>query len=207
MQLEVRTGDVTSETKQLRSLAIQIFRDRAAIQFTLDDATGEIQFTDWPLLLEQVQDQELVKRHTPDLLEPPLRLLVNVTSRINSTPVFQLFLAGIDIAERMGLVGNSSFDLIRRRFTVLRHSMPSVTGAGGLFFVPDDLLNGHDPAVSELVKNNKLCSATIIDAETIRRFYIPYATPIGFVAGPVSNEAERLWDAVRNLYYAFRQSQ
>ena len=81
--------------------------------------------------------------------------------------------------------------------------MPSVTGAGGLFFVPGEMSARFQPqAVQALLLNNKLCSASFAE---ISRYYVPYATPIGFVL-KVSKEAENLWDEISTLYYAFRHS-
>jgi hypothetical protein len=210
MKLSVKTGNATSRARDIRSFEIEVDRPPTVVQFALDGGVGQVDANEWFPLLDQIRAKELVKRHSPGQMDPPLGDLSRVTAQISSTPTFQLFLAGTDIAERIGLVSESSYNWVSQRFAALNHWMPSVTGAGGLFFVPDNIFaQATDAAILELLRNNKLCTAILCEdtpgINEVQRYYMPYATPIGFVAGPVSREAERLWDAVRTLYYAFRQ--
>jgi len=201
--LSLATGDVTTETKIIRKFRIDVDRPPTRVRLSLSDTEGQVSLNDWPSLVEQVKDNELVKRHAPQGLPSPLSQIADVAKQIKSTPTFQLFLAGIDIAERIDLVSESLPESVKRRFKLLDKWMPSVTGAGGLFFVPADMSARFQPlAVQDLLLNNKLCSASFAE---IDRYYVPYATPIGFVL-KVSKEAESLWDEIRTLYYAFRHS-
>ncbi len=201
--LKLETGDVTADEKCVRTFEIEADRPLTRVRLSLSGVEGQISFNDWPRLVEQVIENELVKRHLPDGLPSPLSDIKQVIHQIKSTPTFQLFLAGIDIAERIDLVSDFPPESVSRRFKLLDKWMPSVTGAGGLFFVPEasaDRFQEH--AVRDLVANNKLCVATFADS---KRYYIPYATPIGFIV-KASKEAESLWDQIRTLYYASRNS-
>ncbi len=200
--LSVETGDVTSAAKAIRKCLVESDRPPVRVRLSLADVAGEIPFAEWPLLVEQVKAYDHVKRFFPDGLQPPMRTILDVLRQITSTPTYHLFLAGIDISERIYLVSEASAETVKNRFKSLDKWMPSVTGAGGLFFVPASMLSGYsEQAVQDLLCNNKLCAATFGD---LRRFYIPYATPIDFLV-PVGREAENLWDEVRASYYAFRQ--
>lgn len=199
--LSLETGDVTSETKGTRRFHVEVDRPPTTVALSLADRSGRIAFDDWLPLVEQIQAKELVKRHSPDSLKPPLSLIPSVIQEIKSTPTYQLFLAGVDVAERIDLVSESPPESVKRRFLLLDKWLPSATGAGGLFFLPADVAAGYPPhLVQELILNNKLCLAAFADT---RRLYVPYATPIGFITR-VSREAEGLWDEIRALYYAFR---
>jgi len=201
--LSLETGDVTTEMKGVRNFQVEADRPLTRVRLSLSDAEDHIGFDAWPNLVAQVKDNELVKRHSPGDLQPPLSEIANVIQQIKSTPTFQLFLAGIDIAERIDLVSESPAETVKRRFKFLNKWVPSVTGAGGLFFVPEEMsVQFHSKAAHDLLLNNKLCSAAFGD---MKRYYIPYATPIGFILN-ASREAETLWDEIRTLYYAFRHS-
>ena len=208
--LAVQTGDVTSDDKGTRTFRISVERPPVDIALSFGEATGMVAADDWRPMLDQIRQQELVKRHTPDLLAPPLGevTVLPILREIRSTPTYQLFLAGIDIAEAIDLISESDVATVLRRFDRLEQSVPSVTGAGGIFLLPTNIIPAEDgAAIEELLNNNKLCRATLEDTEdrrySSRRYYVPYATPIGFIS-PVSARAAALWDAIRNYYYAFR---
>jgi hypothetical protein len=203
MRLILKTGDVTGEQKSVRSFRIDVDRPPTSVQLSLSDVEGALAFDDWPALVEKVQQNELVKRRFSEGLPFPLSAISAVVNQIQSTPTFQLFLAGVDIAERIDLASESSLENVKRRFLLIDKWMPSITGAGGLFFVPADMASQFQPrAVLELLQNNKLGEVVL---ENVKRYYIPYATPIGFLSKS-SPKSEELWDEIRNLYYAFRHS-
>jgi hypothetical protein len=201
MELQLETGDATSKVKEIRRCQLEVGRPPVAVTLSLVGASGTVNFADWPRLVEQVKAAELVKRHRPESLEPPLREIANVIQQISSTPTYQLFLAAIDIAERIDLVSESPPVTVKRRFMQLDKWTPSITGAGGLFFVPHGIVSpSKQQALQELLINNKLCLVALDD---MKRYYVPYATPIGFIVR-VDRDAEHLWDEVRTLYNTFR---
>lgn len=204
--LTVETGNVTSPAKERRSFRIEVPRPPtgATLSF-VSGPSGAVLFDDWLPLVQQVKEKELVKRHAPDLLLPPLGQpsILSVVQQISSTPTYQLFLAAIDIAEHINLVSESTTETVARRFRSLDKWTPSAVGKGGLFFVPADI-PAPSQAVNELIDNNKLGSAQLgFDGAQILRLYVPYATPIDFII-PVSKDAKNLWETISNLYYAFR---
>jgi hypothetical protein len=201
MLLSLKTGDVTKEARTICECQVEADRPAGKVRFSLAEGESELSLAEWPLLIEQLKTTNLVKHHWPDSLQPPLQTILKVVQQIRSTPTYQLFLAGIDIAERIDLISEGSPEIVQRRFKTLDNWVSSVTGAGGLFFVPESVSSHFAPeATNELLQNNKLCTAEFTD---LKRFYVPYATPIGFIL-PVSRDAENVWDEVRTLYYAYR---
>ena len=126
-------------------------------------------------------------------------------SEVSNTPAYQLFLAGFDVSEAVELVSPLPDRLVLHRAIGLSGRLPSITGSGGVFFVPEGLVDDEADAAArgQLVMNNKLCRMKADAGDTVERYYIPYATPIGFVS-PVSPQTRALWDRVRDFYYAFR---
>lgn len=204
MRLEVITGDFT--TKDLRSFVTDVDRPptTATIRF-VQDRIARIPIDEWPALLQQITVGELVKRRFPGAkIDPPLGNpdVLSVVKQIDSTPSYQLLLAGFDIAERIELASGSSPEMVQRRFEIIHGWMPSFTGRGGLFFVPHHVTKNRAAAIDQLLVNNKLCSAnlTLNCGRPMTRYYVPYATPMGFVVSKVDADASALWDQVRSLY-------
>jgi len=208
MRLTLQTGNISSKARETSTFYVECGRPLSQIAICLAKVRKEIDYEDWLTLINQVTEKELLKRNGPDQLAGPLGTLSDVVKQITSTPTFQLFLAGIDIAERIIMVSESTFERVCQRFEAITQWMPSVTGAGGLFFVPDHILQDvASEHIDFLVKNNKLCSATLEDARrgSVRRYYVPYATPIGFVSGRASQDAESLWRRIHSLYHNARR--
>jgi hypothetical protein len=206
LTLRVETGDVTLKTPALRNFQLQADRPLTGISLAFDGEQAHIDREDWPALLGQVKTRSLSRwKHTPmegPMGEPDMQALLSVVS---NTPAYQLFLAGFDVAEAVGLVSALPERVVLRRTMGLSGRLPSITGSGGVFFLPEGLVD--DPAdaaaLDLLILNNKLCHLHVEAGEAVDRHYIPYATPLGFTT-KVTPEAERLWAKVRDYYYAFR---
>ncbi|HTU22751.1 MAG TPA: hypothetical protein VMG10_32220 [Gemmataceae bacterium] len=205
-QIQVQTGDVTKKVPEMRYFRLEADHPLSEIVLTFDGHEARHAGTEWPALLEQVKMRSLShwkhSRMAPPMGRPSMQELLSVVS---NTPAYQLFLAGFDFAEAIGLVSDSPERVVLRRAAALAERLPSAIGPGGLFVVPDPLLGDipDPPSLEELVRNNKLCRLCIDSGGHVEKYYIPYATPIGF-ATVVSESARQLWDRIRDYFYAFR---
>lgn len=206
----LETGDVTLRAPALRHFRLEADRPPVEVRLCYDDQTARIEVADWPALLDQVRERSLSRwKHTrmdPPMGDPDMQ---NLLAGVSNTPAYQLFLAGFDISEAVGLVGDLPERTVLRRAIALSGRLPSLAGQGGVFFLPDVLVGeGTDPApLDELILNNKLCRLTVGAGDTpggpVVKYYVPYATPLDFTT-PVSRQTRELWDRVRDYFYAFR---
>lgn len=205
-RLQLQTGDVTRSPLHLRIFEMEAGRPLAQVILSFDGRTAQVAAALWPTLLEQVRIRSLSHwkhaRMAPPMGQSDMQELLSV---VGNTPAYQLFLAGFDFAEAVGLVRELPERIVLRRAIALTERLPSVLGTKGLFVLPDSLLDEdvEREVLEELVRNNKLCRLHVDSGEQLEKYYIPYATPIGF-ATPVSERAKQLWDRVRDYFYAYR---
>lgn len=206
LRLRVQTGDVTRQPSTLRDFQVATARPLTEITLSFDNHEAHFLASEWPALLEQVKGRSLShwkdSRIAPPMGQADMQELLSVVS---NTPSYQLFLAGFDLAEAVALVSEWPERVVLRRAIGLTERLPSAIGPGGLFVVPDPLL-GDNPdltVLEDLVRNNKLCRLRLDAGDSVEKYYVPYATPIGFVT-PVSRQAKQLWDRLRDYIYAFR---
>jgi len=175
---------------------------------------GTLGIVDWDEFLAQVREREPHRWTTDPRLPGPMGEggLPNVMRQLKTTPAYQLFLAGIDVATFLGLcqVGVPEQPHFLPYY-VIRHSgqlvgfIPTVVEGGRLFFASDEIVNGQDQALAELLTNGKLGRATLtVDDDVVgSKYYVPYAVVGGFTT-PVAHATRRFWDAVRAEYHAQR---
>ena len=84
----------------------------------------------------------------------------DIVRQLTTTPAYQLFLAGVDVAAFLILDEHRIPErpqflpyYFARRFGEMSGFIPSVMGGGRLFFVPDDRLREPEAALDELVRN------------------------------------------------------
>lgn len=203
--LTLRTGDATALNQPTR--VITLTTGEGMVRFDFDGSAARIPTDGWSDLVNQVRIGDLTKRVFPDMLQPPLGNpdLLTVLNQISSTPSYQLFLAAVDLASILDIPSDDSPKVLRR-FQSLHDWVPSVTGRGGLLFLPEPLFRGEESTISELESNNKVCYAKVNTKDDCAvRYYIPYATPIGFIT-PVSPAAIKLWESIRDYDSAYRQT-
>ena len=204
--VQVETGDVTLRSPALRRFRLRADRPLTGIDLAFDGEQAHVDAKDWCALLDQVKTRSLSRwKHTRmevPMGQPDVQALLSL---VGNTPAYQLFLAGFDISEAVELVSQLPERVVLRRAIGLSGRLPSITGSGGLFFLPDGLVDDEADAAArgELVLNNKLCSMQLDAGEAVERYYIPYATPIDFTTR-VGPQTRALWDRVRDFYYAFR---
>lgn len=133
------------------------------------------------------------------------RPLNRILQRLTSTPAYQLFRAGFDIGDAIGM-----FDLDQVREPAIADSFRYLVGIvrggfgrkGRLFFVPDGYV--PEEVEFELVANGKLDSADLFDGDphanshVAHKLFVPYATPIGFNT-KVGADTERAWRRISDL--------
>jgi hypothetical protein len=145
-------------------------------------------------------------RHSRDPeIQTTFRPLNRILQCVNSTPAYQLFLAGFHIGDRIGLfnLGQVQEPAITDRFRYLVDNLPWSRGKRGrLFFLPDDCVTPN--VERELVANSKLISAELFlghgnpHSHVTRKLCIPYATPIGF-STRVQKDTELSWQRIADL--------
>ncbi|MGA2443673.1 MAG: hypothetical protein ACLQNE_39120 [Thermoguttaceae bacterium] len=133
------------------------------------------------------------------------RPLNRILQRLNSTPSFQLFLAGFHIGDSIGMFdyGQIGEPAVADSFRYLVGNLPWAGGKRGrLFFIPDGYANAV--VELELMANGKVVAADLYtgDAEPTdhieHKLFVPYATPIGFNT-QVRPETEQAWRQISDL--------
>jgi hypothetical protein len=121
------------------------------------------------------------------------------------TPHYQVLLAGIDIAHNFKMTESLPPDDLHTDFAKRNHTIKSIFGPGGIYFVPDEVVGDNKTQyLMELLKTNKLGQAQLTVTEReVTRYYIPYATP-STLQQTMSPQANQLWDTIRKEYYHFR---
>jgi len=164
------------------------------------------QATEWSIFVEVVKQLAPSRwrsnRPIPELAaNEPARAILR---SCENTPSFQLLLAGIDIVQAFKLMENRSADDLICEFDNRDHTIRSVFGTGRIYFVPKTLTADVPTELLEhLLRQNKLGDAKLTTTEDSIRYYIPYAVP-STLEQAIPSEANRLWDDIRNEYYAFR---
>jgi hypothetical protein len=177
------------------------------VKMTFHEATAVVNSREWLSLLRQVKTRSLSKWKFTKMEDPMgkgdfQRLLAEV----NTTPAYQLFLAGFDIAVVVGLVSEPDDQVVLSRcISISGGNMPHAIGPRKLFVISDRVLQEGGDAINALVLAKKLCrlTATIGQFEPVIKYYIPYIPQSGVQAN-LSPEANALWDRIRDFYYAFR---
>src|SRR5438128_2168394 len=116
----LKTGDVTRPTPAIREFQLEADRPAVKVRLSFDGQEAHVQIADWPLLLDQVRERSLSRwkyaRVNPPMGEPAMQALL---TPVSNTPAYQLFLAGFDIAETIGLVSDLSDRTVFRRAIAL----------------------------------------------------------------------------------------
>ena len=145
-------------------------------------------------------------RHSSDPeIQTTFRPLNRILQCLNSTPAYQLFLAGFHIADAIGMfdLGQVEETAIADSFRYLVGNLPWPNGKKGrLFFIPDGYVTAEIEL--ELLANTKIVGADMYLATDDRtspvdhKVFVPYATPIGFNTR-VAPETEEAWRRISDL--------
>jgi len=159
------------------------------------------------LLARVIAGTSVEWRHSSDPeIRTTFRPLNRILQCINSTPSYQLFLAGFHVGDSIGL-----FDLtevqppaVADSFRYLVGNLPWTEGKKGrLFFIPDGYVT-TDEVRGELMANGKIF---VIDlrvgdedptSHVENKLVVPYATPIGFNTR-LSANTEESWRRISDL--------
>ncbi len=187
----------------------EIARSNSSFQFDFDGRTVTVPFHEIPDLLLRVDDGTSIEwQHSSDPeIQTTFRPFNRVLQCLDSTPAYQLFLAGFHICDSIGL-----FDLEQVPETAIVDSFRYLVGylawsngrKGRLFFLPDDIIDQN--IENELIANSKLGSVDLIkirdDTQSFlsRKLYVPYANPIGFNT-IVGKETEVKWQRINELMH------
>lgn len=136
-------------------------------------------------------------------IQSTFRPLRRITQCINSTPSYQLFLAGFHIGDLIGLFNDDPLDpdAIADEFRALDGNQPWPQGKRGrLFILPDGFVTDQS-VKNELIANGKLFEADLYIGDNHHvenKLCVPYATPIGFNTS-VQAETESEWRRISSL--------
>jgi hypothetical protein len=180
----------------------------AAYRFSFDGRRAAVPDAAVPDLLSKVFDGTRVTwQHSSDAdMRATFRPLDRILQSLNSTPSYQLFLAGFHVGDAIGLFDLQHVDeqSLRDSFRYLVGSLSAMRGKKGhLFFLPDGYIATPEIKL-ELMANGKLFWAIIwtsdgqgshVDAE---KLFIPYVTPIGFNT-QISEAAKTAWTRISDL--------
>lgn len=146
-------------------------------------------------------------RHSRDPeIQATFRPLNRVLQCINSTPSYQLFLAGFHVADAIGMFNLDQVQLpaIADSFRYLVGNLEWSRGKKGrLFFLPEGYVPSDEVRL-ELMANGKLVSTNLYTGDTDpdhhvdNKEFVPYATPIGFNTR-VSVDTEATWRRISDL--------
>ena len=218
--LTLRIGDVTRlasprpalHSKDSPMRVFTVARTDSDFKFDFDGQSVTVPFQEIPKLLVRIDDGTLIdwqNSRDPEI-QTIFRPFNRVLQRLDSTPAYQLFLAGFHICESIGLFDFSYIPeaAIEDSFRYLVGYLTWPNGRNGkLFFLPDDIVD--QSIENELIANSKIGSVELIgilgDAHSIlgRKLYVPYANPIGFNT-KVDRETEVKWQRINELMH--RQS-
>ena len=159
-------------------------------------------------LLRQVTETTAVDwRHSSDPeIQATFRPLQRIVQCINSTPSYQLFLAGFHVGDSIGM-----FDLDQVATPAIADSFRCLVGTlhwphgkkGHLFCIPEGYVNS-ETVRKELMANGKLFVVDLFvgddgpTSHVANKLIVPYATPIGFNTR-VEAETEETWRRVSAL--------
>jgi len=208
-RIEIETGDISAEQFHRVHFIVTPDITNARIVLMFNQVSSAILSSDWSKFVSQVARRELKKWQFSNKVEPPIGSpeVRRMIAQIVTTPSYQVFLSGIELADKIGLVTESDEDIVLSRAYLLQNYVRSEYG-GGLFFVQPQQIKDFDAAIiDELVNNNKLCIFRLVNGRPLplMRYFIPYSTPNDFYAPTrASRDARVLWNKLRNLYYAFR---
>ncbi len=141
---------------------------------------------------------------------PEVRLTFQPLNRIlqclNSTPSYQLFIAGFHIGDAIGIFEPDQIDdqVVLDSFSYLVGALQAMSGKKGrLFFIPDGYVATNQIRL-ELLGNGKLFSADCFRVDDAgnqhvgNKMFVPYATPMGFNTR-VGRETEEAWRRIADL--------
>ncbi len=201
-RLSLQTGDISLSRPALVTFLVQFDLPQGLVDLDLNGVHAGIVLEDWQSLAVQVQDRSLTRwQHDPGI-PPPMGTaqMKRLVREINSTPVYQLFLAAFDLVELLRIESDS--DRMARRFGLLSDFMMRNGRRGGLYFPPREVFESTSQDVLDtLVLNNKLCRFEISSERSERLFsyYVPYATPVGFSTS-IDTEVESVWAKIGRLH-------
>lgn len=158
-------------------------------------------------LLARVSEGTSVEwRYSKDpAIQATFRPLNRIIQSINSTPAYQLFLAGFHIGDTIGMFEPAMIaePAVVDSFRYLVGNLPWPQGKKGrLFFLPEDYVTAD--AEQELRGNGKLFSVDLYTGDGDRRSHVthkvcvPYATPMGFNT-KIVDQTENAWRRVSEL--------
>lgn len=135
-------------------------------------------------------------------IQSVFRPLNRILTVINSTPSYQLFLAGFQIADEIDLLRQGEIDesAVIAAFHRLNMAVRWKEGKkGSLFFIPDGYVS-NSVVLQELISNGKLFWVILRSEVSIleEKLAVPYATPIGFNT-LVSEDTEATWRRISQL--------
>ena len=201
-QLDLETGDVTAERTSAWRMSLAYDASSAEISVRFDDASGTCLRGDWDTLVEQVRTREPSRWQYSDYPPPLGGPLKAVVQKLKTTAAFQLFLAGFETAQLLGLVKHD-WDSLLRLGPVLSDLYTGGGKRGGLYFPPEEWYERQNSEViNELLRNNKIgrLIATSDNGTRFENVYIPYATPATLLH-KLTPEARSAWGELRSLYY------
>lgn len=138
-------------------------------------------------------------------VQTTFRPLNRILQRLMSTPAYQLFRAGFDVGDAIGM-----FNLNQVREPAIADSFRYLVGVvrggygkkGRLFFLPEGCVTAEIEYA--LLANGKIDSADLFTGEpeanshVARKLFVPYATPIGFNTR-VNTDTENAWRQISDL--------
>lgn len=215
IRLQLRARDVTQipesrpapDPNESPERAFAIVNDSGGYRLEYDGRRATVPNKEIRNLLIRVSEGTSIEwRSSSDPeIQTTFRPLNRILQCLNSTPAYQLFLAGFHIADAIGM-----FDLEQVQESSIADSFNYLVGnlmwtnerKGRLFFLPEGYVT---PEVEmELLANTKIVGVDlirIVDDQTSHvghKLYVPYATPIGF-STRVSQDTQETWRKINNL--------
>lgn len=213
MILKIETGD-TGRQRELVSISLELINNNSQIQFSMFDNIAILNCVDWKKFYEQVDKRELHKWQSGDIDLPiGTEDFQKFTQEgiYNSTCLYQLFLASVDIANELNfceIYKEDTIDtfLLQKKLNVdnpynikvidyflqkLQNRL--VSSDKSLFILPYHLrdIDINEPDFNELIGMNQIgtISLTTNFGESPYLFYRPYFSP--FASGINFNHRQK----------------
>ncbi|MCE9616489.1 MAG: hypothetical protein K8T26_19620 [Lentisphaerae bacterium] len=203
LAVQTETGETPPVVPRLRCFLLELNKEDQAVRATLDDAVAELRGNQWQQLQNAFRRPSLSRWQQRE--PPPFddEALWSLCKRIESTPVYQLFLAAIDILSVFQLLYLSPDNDVENQL-ILGESFSDIEiGSGhgrGLYFLPKSLIiSAPLPLFGELVATGKVGRAilSIEDAKLATHYYVPYSPPVTS-ATRLSLAAQDLWTKIKS---------
>lgn len=206
-QFTITTGNINYSPSKIMNFTMG--RDAGTIHLAFDEDKAEFSIKEYPNFLKQVSFKSpeawanLFTSPNGPMCQPDVQVII---THLHTTPSFQLFLAGVNIAQFVLLT--SDHIMTDTRVKGLIHNIKQIDSTRNpqLYFLHEAFVQKQkQEELDELVRHNFLCRFyyKMPDDKEIVKYFTPYVPPIKFfdvpVAGSIVSLQQKIYELKRNV--------